>query len=124
MPPTHEHLDINEFVALVADRVAVREAKHRKDAKDAGKSFLGVRGVLQQDWRSTPKRRERRGPDKIRPNVAATTSQLRIAIIDRIKKFRRDYHEAREALVNGDRGVLFPMGTWQLRSLVTCQASP
>ena len=124
VPPTHEHLEVKEFVALVAKRVAAREAKHRDDAKREGKKFLGVKGVRSVDWRSTPKGRERRGFHKIRPNVAASTAEIRNAVLARIKKFRRDYRNARDALLNGDRDVVFPMGTWQLRSLVRCQAAP
>ena len=124
IPPTHDHLDVEEFVALVAKRVADREAKHRHDAKRDGKKFLGVRGVKQVNWRSRPKSRERRGPHKIRPNVAASTAEIRNAVLARIKKFRRDYRDARDALVNGDRDVVFPMGTWQLRFLVRCRAAP
>jgi REP-associated tyrosine transposase len=113
VPPTHKDLSPQDFAKLLAGRVAAKEAELRQEARDAGKPFLGARGVMKQDWRGQPRRPDVRGPDKIRPNVAATLKATRNAILARIFAFCSAYHEARAAHIKGDRDVVaFPEGTW------------
>jgi REP-associated tyrosine transposase len=126
IPPTHGHIEAQDFAKLLADRIADREAELRNDAREAGKSFLGARGVMKQDWRSQPRRPDVRGPDKIRPNVAASDKLTRMSIIARIKGFRAAYHAAREAYIDGDTSVVFPAGTWapKRRFGIACAPAP
>lgn len=102
-----------EVMELLGQAASEREAAMRKRVKEAGRKFLGVRAVLLQNPEDHPhSAAPRRG---LSPRLATRDKWRRVELLARLKSFADDYREARERWIGGDRGVLFPVGTYKLR---------
>ena len=112
-PPGFEFMSHPEFAELVRENVRRVEEMASEDRRRRGVRVLGREGVLQQDWRNCPKSAEARG--SLTPTVAARSRWSRIEALQRNREFRQEYASAREAFMNGARGVEFPAGTYWLR---------
>src|SRR6266568_343356 len=103
------------FAELLAREVRAAEDRAAAELGAKGRSFLGARGVLAQKPHARPARGEpRRG---LNPRVACRNKWKRIEALLRLVEFRRAYRDALRAWQAGDRGVLFPPGTWTMRVL-------
>lgn len=81
--------------------------------REAGGGFMGMRRVLRQPRHSAPHTRApRRG---IRPTVASTDTQARVAALKKRREFLAKYRPAREQWEAGNRAVVFPLGTYLMR---------
>jgi hypothetical protein len=83
-------------------------------------SFLGAKRVLAQKTSAQPSHRE---PfRRFDPKVAARDEVQRISALRRLTAFLSDYRTALRSWRGGNRGVLFPAGTYLMRlaSGVTC----
>lgn len=110
LPPHIE--DVDGFLRALRERVAAEEARLGAERRRAGRSVLGRRGVLQQDWRSRPTSQEpRRG---LRPRVAARSVWARVEALQHNRAFINAYRAARAAWLAGLEAV-FPAGTYWLR---------
>jgi len=89
-----------------------REALQR--SKREGWSFMGARRVLRTKHTQqsvTPEERGARNPQF----AAAGDEEAAARAILRIRTFNADYDEALARWTAGDRGVVFPHGTWWMR---------
>ena len=110
LPPGIE--DVDAFLGALRERVATEEARLATERRRAGRSVLGRRGVLQQDWRSRP---TSHGPRRgLRPRVAARSVWARVEALQRNRAFIEAYRAARAAWLAG-LSVVFPPGTYWLR---------
>jgi putative transposase len=98
-----------EFQEQVRAALAEREAEAGR--RVAG--FLGVARVLKQRVRARPRRAERRG--QLNPRVAARDQWRRIEALGRLVEFLADYRAALRAWRGGEKSVLFPAGTYEMR---------
>ena len=114
VPPTHRGMTSAEFSARIARRVSEEEERLRAEQAKAGRSYLGVRGILRQRWTSAPGTSEARRQPK--PLVAGDGLSRSVAL-EAIRGFRWEYAGALETWRAGDREILFPAGTWQMRAL-------
>ncbi|NJD18423.1 MAG: hypothetical protein FIA95_03970 [Gemmatimonadetes bacterium] len=105
------------FRDALANALAEREVVER-----SGRSFLGVARVLKQRATGQPATGEPRR--ELSPQVAARDKWKRIEMLGRLAGFLADYRQAWEARRAGQRGVVFPHGTYLLRVLhgVSCAA--
>jgi REP element-mobilizing transposase RayT len=127
VPREFEHLGAKGWAKLLADRVAAHEERAREEHRAAGRSFLGARGVKKQSWKARAKSHEKRGPKHVlHPIVIARDAAARLDVIVRHKTFEREHAAALEALLEGDKDVEFPHGTYQarLRYGVRCRPPP
>ena len=93
---------------------AVREVEQRvqNELRAKGQRFMGVRKLAKQVWnRAVTTFEERFG---VKPNVAASSKWLRLAQLQRDRRWEREYAAARELWLRGEI-VVFPAGTYWLR---------
>ncbi len=124
VPPGFEHMSRQEWVERLEQELERREERARNKVRRQGRRFIGVTGVLAQDWREAPKTRE--VWRKRNPHIAAKKQSARLAAIGRLRQFRADYAAALARWRQGKRRVLFPAGTYQMRVRfrVGCHTSP
>lgn len=105
------------------DRVMEALASREETIGSAGRTFLGVKRVLRQRWWNRATTTEARRT--LRPLVAARDKLKRIEALCRIADFLSAYRVARAAWIGGERGVVFPAGTYWLRVVDgVCCAAP
>ena len=121
-PPQFRHLSAEAYETLVQKMLFRREQKIVAKMAAQGRSFFGVRAVMGQRPAASPKSREpRRG---LNPRVAARSKWQRIEAIQRNKLFLAEYHQARRLWKDGDREVVFPLGTYALRIHANVRCAP
>jgi putative transposase len=123
-PTGFEELTDKEFVAMVETRIRAAEEAAALERTRTGSQVLGRRAVLDQRWNDRPTSHEPRR--ELDPRVAAQSRWSRLEALLRNRIFRDAYVRAREALLAGDRGVVFPAGTYWLRrfALAPCEPCP
>ena len=89
--------------------LATREAEAKKKVG----FFLGVARVLAQKPTTRPKTEEPLG--RLKPRVAAKDKWKRIEALGRLVTFLTEYRAAWREWHRGNRSVVFPAGTYQLR---------
>jgi REP element-mobilizing transposase RayT len=104
----------------VAAAAAELERRAHRERSSAGRGFLGATRVLAQSPWSRSRSEEARGG--LRPRVAAMDKWKRIEALSRLVGFLKAYRAAWRARREGERGALFPAGTYLLRIAhgVTC----
>ena len=119
-PEGFEHLSGEEFGDLLhekfeAEETEIRErviAEHEESGR-GGPAFLGMKGVRKRNWWDSAV-----GPEQFAglvPNVIAGDKQLRLRLIDELKVFREQYHQARKLFERGHHDVEFPPGTYWMK---------
>lgn len=92
--------------------VARREAKERTAVRRAGLRVLGAAAVLAQMPHQSPQTIASRRT--LNPRVAARNKWLRIEALRRVKEFIAAHRAAYRAWRDGQRGVVFPAGTYAM----------
>lgn len=100
----------DEFRDRLATSLAEREAQA---AREAPGGFLGVAQVLAQKPTGRPRSGEPRRA--LNPRLAACDKWKRIEALGRLVEFLRSYRSAWAARHAGNKDVIFPCGTYQLR---------
>lgn len=112
-PEVFTHLSDDEYVELVAQRLADREAEVVAEFAAEGREFAGVEAVMNRDPFSCATSGEAKRV--LNPQVAARDKELRIHLIQAHQAFLEDYERARDAWRRGKRRTLFPAGTYWMR---------
>ena len=101
-----------------------REARARAERDREGKRFLGRRNVLAQSRHDRPRTREPRFG--ISPKVGCRNKWRRIERLRANRQWTDDYLEALACWRAGERGVVFPYGTYKMRVVhgVRCAEPP
>lgn len=110
VPPEFAELGRDGYVAMLEADLRESEQQHRERREAEGRSVLGsdrCRKARLGDHSRTFEKWFR-----LRPTIAAKVKAERIAAIRVLSSFRARYREALAAWREGDRGVLFPPGTW------------
>ncbi len=110
-PPGFE--DPEEFRSRLSAALASREEQAALALAGEGRSFLGKKKILAQNPTSRPAPVEPRR--SLSPRIAGRDKWKRIEALARLVEFVRAYREARAALTQGIRDVIFPAGTYLLR---------
>jgi putative transposase len=111
-PPGFEELSAAEFSALLSSRIRDEEQAAEEERSRTGIQVLGVRRILEQDWRDSPSTDEPRRV--LNPRIACTNIWRRRETAARNKAFIAAYREARDRWRAGLPAV-FPEGTYWLR---------
>jgi len=102
------------FARELRERLAVREAQLRATRKAEGSRILGAIRVADQPPTSRPtSKAQRRGLD---PAIAAKDTHRRIEALKALRVFRALYRRALELWRKHKHPVVFPYGTYQMRS--------
>jgi hypothetical protein len=123
-PPELAELDGDAGVGHIQRALAGREDKIRRKAFVLKRSFLGLRALDDQHWSESPTTfAKRRG---LRPRIATRNKWRRIEAIQRDKAFVAAHVLCRERWLAGDRDVLWPVGTYQMRVMhgAACAQGP
>ena len=121
-PVGYDELDDDQLSALIESRIESAESRARETADAEEKRFLGRAGVLRQSRRGSPRTREQRFG--ISPRVASRDKWRRIEALQRDSEWYAAYCESRDRYCAGERSVVFPAGTYQLRILHRVSVAP
>ena len=123
-PPGFDEMSDESLGTLIRANLERREAGLRDEAKKAGKRFMGRKAVLRQSRYAYPSSCEKRF--SLRPTVAAKSRWARVERLQRRKDWYQDYLGCFHELRAGNRDVLFPYGTYKLRShyRIACRPPP
>ena len=124
VPPALAHLESKQVLAELKERVDAEVTKIREARRKAKLGWLGRRGVLAQQVDQSPggtfpSRRTN-------PHISCRTPGRFRREKEKLIAWRQAYREAREAWIRGVRDVVFPAGTYLLRTVfgVRCEAVP
>jgi putative transposase len=123
-PEGFADMAVQEFTAMVRERIHDAERLFAVERRQRGASVLGRKAVLSQlptDSSRSPRQRR-----ELIPRVAARSRWSRIEALLCNRAFRDAYAVAREALAAGIRDVVFPAGTYWLQRFTraACEPSP
>ncbi|TNF24956.1 MAG: hypothetical protein EP329_23890 [Deltaproteobacteria bacterium] len=121
VPPTHADMTPQAFAALIAERVAEAEAAMRAAQAEAGRGFLGARGVLRQRWWDRARSSEER---RVPVPVASGGGPRHREAVAALRLFRSEYAAALCAWRDGARGTRFPPGTWKMQRVHRARTHP
>lgn len=115
-------LELDDWVSRVRAAIGRREQAARDERRRLGRRILGRREVRKASAFSAP---ETHAPRRnLRPTIGCRDVGRKVAALGMLKEFRRAYRRASERFAAGDRGVMFPAGTFALRRLgVSCQST-
>lgn len=102
-----------DFRRRVIDRVNALEEGAAADREAAGVTVLGARRVLQQRPTDRPAPGEPRRV--LNPRIAARDKWKRIEALGRLVSFIEKHRNALTRFCSGQRNVVFPRGTYQMR---------
>jgi len=122
IPPGFNHMTPKQFSNLVRGRVREKEEEIRQDFKDRGRTFMGAEKVKAQKRESKSRSWESRR--KLNPRIACKDKKKRIELLERLKKFLKEYREAYKKFSKGERDVLFPPGTYKMRKFFNVKLRP
>ncbi len=111
VPPGFE--SVEDFRAQVTARVSELERQAAAEREADGRSVMGARRVRAQKHTDRPASREPRRV--LNPRVAAKDKWRRIEALGRLASFLERYREALPLFRRGERGVVFPHGTYLMR---------
>jgi hypothetical protein len=92
-----------------------KERAAREERLATGGRVAGRRRILAASAFDRPTTHEPRG--NLRPHVACLNRERRIRELVALRRFRVAHAEARRQFAAGQRDVLFPAGTFQMRVL-------
>ena len=123
-PPVLEAADDDGGIERITAGLARREAKIRRRAHLLGRRFLGLENLGDQHWSESPASfAKRRG---LRPRIATRNKWRRLEAIARDRSFVAAHADCRVQWLAGNRDVLWPAGTYQMRVRhnVRCAQAP
>ena len=111
-PPAHRN-DRGGWAERVHAGVRDKERAAREERLAAGARVAGRRRILAASAFDRPTTREPRG--NLRPHLACLNRERRLRELAALRQFRAAHAEARRRFACGEREVLFPAGTFQMR---------
>lgn len=112
-PGIYAELSDAQLAERAQRAVHARERDARRDHTQAGRSMLGVQGVLTQRPSDSPRiPAPHRG---IAPRVAAKNKWYRLEAFRRLRSFLDAYRSAYDLFRSGLYDVIFPLGTYAMR---------
>jgi hypothetical protein len=112
-PAGFEELSDSAWVAKLTVAVEAEEASARKDRIKSGIPIVGRKGVLRASHHDRAQKVEPRRT--IRPLIVCRNVERRVRELAAIVAFRAAYKEALGHWSAGDRTVVFPVGTYEMR---------
>jgi len=120
-PPGFEGETDEEFEQRLLQRIEAREQEIREEAQREHRTFLGSRAALRIRPTDAPKTREPRR--NCNPRVASRDRELRKAALAGLREFRSEYRRCWGRWRDGDRSVVFPYGTYQMRLYASVEST-
>lgn len=114
LPAGFEHLTHVEWQRLLETELRIAEAAARTKRAETGLRVLGRKSVLKTHPTDKPTTEEPRRT--LRPHVACKDPARRMRELVALRGFRAAYRRARERWCARDRRVVFPSGTYRMKS--------
>jgi REP element-mobilizing transposase RayT len=111
-PPAHRD-DRGAWAEREHAAVREKERAAREDRLASGARIVGRRRILAASAFDRPTTHEPRG--NLRPHIGCLNRERRIRELAALRRFRAAHAEARRRFAGGQRDVLFPAGTVQMR---------
>jgi putative transposase len=112
-PEKFSHMSDADFRKFFRAKYRFLEESLQDKFDAEGREFLGQRKIRDQNpYESATSWEEKRGLD---PRIAAKRKWPRIAAINDLRNFRKEYGEALERYRAGEHDVIFPAGTYWMR---------
>jgi REP element-mobilizing transposase RayT len=120
-PPVWMELSDDELRAEIRRRLDEREIELIDQRRREGRDVVGRKGVLAQRWDGFPRQAEELFG--VQPRVAG---RLWRAALQELRGFVDAYRNARDRFLEGQRGVVWPFGTWAMRVRfgLPCEIAP
>lgn len=112
VPPAHRN-DHRAWVERVHAAVREKERSTGEEHLATGARVVGRRRILAASAFDRPTTHEPRR--NLRPHMACRNGERRVREILALRRFRAVHAEARRQFADGQRDVLFPAGTFQMR---------
>lgn len=112
-PPGFENISNEELAQKIAHAIKAAEDHSRHKRREKGQTFLGRKRVCEQSRHHRPSGRAPRF--QLSPRHACRDLSLRIERLRARKAWLHDYEAARDLWFAGQRGILFPPGTYKMR---------
>lgn len=112
--PGFERLSDAKYQKKIADAVRHQQKRASERRISRGGSVIGRTRLLAQTHLDFPKKPLARGG--LRPHLACRETKRRVRMLARLDEFRAAHRDARERFCLGERGVVFPAGTYRMRS--------
>ena len=122
MPPQLRHLPRQEAIDLLRKEIDRLETKERREWLAKGHIFPGLRGLKKIPH--TTKRPMTYKKGSINPLIKCKDPTQRVAEKKRLREFRADHRDSRDAFREGSRDVEFPHGTYWYRVHVGVDCAP
>jgi len=118
LPPMLAHLTPEEYTTRHDTALQSKVDAAVAERRAANKRFLGLEKLAKTRHTRRARKREKSGAaNTIRPRIACSCLQGRIQALLELKAFDAAYTKARKRFADGERDVVFPAGTYQLRLL-------
>jgi REP element-mobilizing transposase RayT len=120
-PPVWMEMSDGEVRAEILRRLDQREIELIEQRRREGRDVVGRKGVLAQRWDGSPRQAEELFG--VQPRVAGRVWR---AALRQLRGFVDAYRNARERFLEGQRGVVWPFGTWAMRVRfgLPCEMAP
>ena len=116
-------MDSEAYVQHVAQRLREVESEAVENMAKLGRKFLGAKNAGRVKLGTEPKSSD--DPiEKINPRIASKDKSRRLAAIEELQTFRARYREAWLAYCAGDHEVVFPPGTYAMRTYYRVSCAP
>jgi hypothetical protein len=113
-PEGFEHLSEDEWRKRLKKAMSEEEQRAREERRVGKRSVVGRKAVLEAKTTDTPDTVEPRR--ELRPHIACLDAALRIRVLKALELFRVQRTEALLKMLAGKLGVVFPFGTYRIRS--------
>jgi putative transposase len=114
-PDGFEALSDAEWIAKLQDAMRSEEERAREERRTSGRGVLGRKAVLRAEPTDSPKTVEQRR--ELRPQVACLDKMRRRRELEALIAFRAERHAALVRVMQGERDVVFPHGTYRIRGV-------
>jgi hypothetical protein len=121
-PDGFEHLSEDEWRTKLLNGLREEEDRARAERREANRGVLGRKGVLAAAPTDFPHTVEPRRT--LRPHVACLSKERRKKELNALAAFREVRHLALLRNLSGERGVLFPFGTYRIRGFFRTMRPP
>lgn len=123
VPPCWRNETAEQWRLRVVTALREREDEAAEKRIALGRGVVGFEALVSMSAFDAPTTPEKKRD--LRPAIACKEKWTRVAAIAELQKFRIAYRVARRAFASGELDVVFPAGTWLMRTLnVVCAPFP
>lgn len=117
--PQCEDATEEELRQMIHDRCKEIEEKASESVNQDKRKILGVEAVLKAN--PFDRATSYQSLFSLEPHIACLNTPLRVKLLKRLKRFRKEYRKALAAFCQGQRWTLFPWGTLKMVQFFGCR---